>query len=445
MKDIDVCIDGLKEEIISSIQSSIAIKSVEEKPKVGMPFGEGVDRALRQILKLGEDLGFRTKYGDGYYGYVEMGEGEEMIGILGHIDVVPEGDPASWSFPPYGGEVHNGRIYGRGAIDDKGPTIAALYAMKIVRDSGYLLKKRIRLIIGANEETRWECIDEYKEQEEAPSCGFTPDADYPLIFAEKGLLQFNLEHQKGGVVTVFGGNAYNSVPDLCRYHESDWKEIARVLDELGFDYKITDQGITILGKACHSSTAWKGINAISRLCMALTEGGNSSEAIRFVAEKIGEDCYGEKIVGDCEDQSSGKLTMNIGKIDINHDRQTIYLDVRYPVTKKKEDIIHAIKAAAEPYGLVYEEKHFIPPLYVPRDHSMVKLLRKVYEEETGLDSTPLSIGGATYARAFENFVAFGPLFPGKEEVAHEKDEYIEIDDLMKTIRMYAKVIAELAK
>ncbi|MBB6218691.1 putative dipeptidase [Anaerosolibacter carboniphilus] len=445
MQEIDKKIDELKDEMIESIQSLVRIKSVEDSPVEGMPFGEGVDQALRHTLEIAENMGFRVKYGNGYYGYAEIGEGEEMIGILGHVDVVPEGDLKRWCYPPYGGEIHEGRIFGRGAVDDKGPVIAALYAMKAVQELSYPIRKRVRLIVGVNEETRWECIKKYKELEETPSCGFTPDSDYPLIFAEKGLLQFQLVCNKARRVFVSGGNAYNSVPDHCTYNFQNNPRVIKVLEELHFDYERDGENVTVLGKGAHSAKAFLGKNAIARLCIALKQAEIETEAIDFIAEMVGEDCYAQKIVGNCEDEPSGKLTFNVAKIDLNDEQQVIGVDIRFPVTKRKEEIIKMIQAAAEKYDLVYQEIDYLPPLYVPNEHKLVQQLRKVFEDETGLDSTPIAAGGATYARAFENFVAFGPTFPGGEKLAHQADEYIEIDTLVKSLKMYTKAIAELAK
>ncbi len=445
MQGIDQKIDELKDEMIQKIQELVRIKSVEDNPVEGMPFGEGVDHALRYTLKIAEDMGFRVKYGNGYYGYAEMGEGEEMIGVLGHVDVVPEGDPKTWQYPPYGAEIHEGKIFGRGTVDDKAPTIAALYAMKAIQELGLPIHKRIRLIVGVNEETRWECIHKYKEQEETPSCGFTPDSDYPLIFAEKGLLQFQLICNKARRVLVSGGNAYNSVPDHCTYNFQNNPRVIKVLEELHFDYERDGENVTVLGKGAHSAKAFLGKNAIIRLCMALKQAGIETEAINFISEMVGEDCYGQKIVGNCEDEPSGKLTFNVAKIDLNEEQQVIGVDVRFPVTKRKEEIVQMVQAAAEKYDLVYQEVDYLAPLYVPNEHRLIQELRKVYEEETGADSTPIASGGATYARAFENFVAFGPTFPGGEKMAHQADEYIEIDTLVKSLRMYIKAIAELAK
>lgn len=183
-------IESLKNDIISSTCELIKIPSVlSHSDTSSMPFGENCNRALEYVLDLGKNLGFRTKNIDGYCGYIEFGEGKEMLGIIGHLDVVPEGE--NWTYPPFDAHIFNNKIYGRGAIDDKGPVIASLYAMKAVIDT-CKVNKRVRLILGLNEENDWKCIEHYKKCEEPPTFGFSPDADFPCIYAEKALLNVYL-------------------------------------------------------------------------------------------------------------------------------------------------------------------------------------------------------------------------------------------------------------
>ena len=174
-------IENYKNEIIKTTQELIQIPSTHSNSDdPSKPFGENINKSLEYMLNLGNKLGFRTKNIDGYCGYIEFGEGNELIGIIGHLDVVPEGD--NWIFPPFSGTISDNKIFGRGAIDDKGPVVSSLYAMKIVKDN-YKINKRVRLILGLNEERDWQCINYYKEHEELPTIGFSPDADFPCIYA----------------------------------------------------------------------------------------------------------------------------------------------------------------------------------------------------------------------------------------------------------------------
>ncbi|HHY13423.1 MAG TPA: Sapep family Mn(2+)-dependent dipeptidase, partial [Thermoanaerobacterales bacterium] len=185
MSFLEKQIERYRNDIIKSVQEQIKIKSVKGESKPGMPFGEGPREALEHALKLSEELGFKTKNVDGYAGHAEYGEGDDIVGVLVHLDVVPEG--TGWVHPPYGGEIHDGKIYGRGTIDNKGPAIAALYALKALKDSGVNMKRRVRIIFGTDEESGWEDMDYYMENEENPMCGFSPDALFPIINSEKGI------------------------------------------------------------------------------------------------------------------------------------------------------------------------------------------------------------------------------------------------------------------
>ncbi len=437
-------VSSIKDELINSIIESVKIPSVIGESSKEYPFGENIDKALRHTLALCESLGFKTVYKDGYYGYAEIGEGKELIGILGHLDVVPEGELDSWKFAPYEGVIDDNKIYGRGTQDDKGPTIAALYAVKSLMDLGVEFNKRVRFIFGTDEENLWRCINKYAEnKEEIPNYGFTPDSKFPMINAEKGLIQVLLKGKGSEDLDLKLGNAFNSVPDKAMYCGRHSEELIKELDKLNFEYIVEDDKICVLGKSVHSAASDTGINAIARLCIALNNIGVKNDAVRFIADVVGEDANANNIVKNCEDEVSGKLTFNIGKLSINKDESEISIDSRIPVTYKKEDLTTNLIKIAKEYNLDYEEYDYLASIYVPADNFLVKTLQKVFEEETNLDGTPLSSGGATYARALDNCVAFGSVFPGKPKVEHQANEYIDIDDLMKATEIYALSVYEL--
>ncbi|ABR47582.1 dipeptidase, putative [Alkaliphilus metalliredigens QYMF] len=448
MKTLKEIATQLEKDLVDSIQSLVKIESVEGEAQQGKPFGSAVDEALRYTLSLGEELGFRTFYGEGYYGYIEMGQGDELVGILAHLDVVPVENPDQWSHPVFEGEIHEGKLYGRGAVDDKGPLLAALYAMKAVAEASIPLHKRVRLILGTNEETKWQGIVRYLQQEEVPSIAFTPDSDYPLINAEKGLLQVKLSPNTPDPPPPFkltGGGTLNSVPDYCTYEGEDIDSLTELATSLGYTHKALERNFSISGKSAHSAKAWLGENAISRMAILLTKAKFTSPLIAFIAEQLGEDVYATTLFGSYEDEVSGKITLNPAGITINQEEESLSVDIRYPVTKTKEDVLAILEKALSSYEIQLEVLDHLPSLHVPLDHPLVKTLRQIFEEETGLDSTPLSTGGATYARALDNCVAFGPLFPGKTKMAHQTDEYVDLDDLMKSLYMYARAIASLAE
>ena len=463
-------IDSMKEDIIKTTQELIRFKSVETAPEAGAPFGRTMRECLDRALELCESLGFRTKNVDGYAGHAEYGEGEEIIGILVHLDVVPEG--TDWSVDPYGGQVIDGKLFGRGAIDDKGPAVAAMYALKAVKDAGDKFNKRVRIIFGCDEESgRWDCMKNYFKSEEMPSCGFSPDADFPIINSEKGITIFNLTKKFNQpdsptctgikVNYIKGGNRPNMVPDYCECQLEMQKDFTdRVQKTVDYMKEKQNAQLELMigdgkcivkshGISAHGSTPEKGINAISQMMAFLDTlplcAGEKADYVRFMASSIGMETDGASFGLYMEDEVSGKLVFNLGVIELNEETASAVINVRYPVTKTGEEVYDKIDKKAAEGGLSYEELAGKAPLYVPADNFLVQKLSAVYEKITGDKSTLISIGGGTYSRAIKNAVAFGPLFPGQPELAHQKDEYIGVEDLLKCTKIYAEAISELIK
>lgn len=431
-------------DMIESIKAAVRINSVmdENTATESMPFGKGVDEALRKTLEIAESLGFKTVYKDGYYGYAEVGEGEELIGILGHIDVVPIGDESKWKFPPFSATEEDGYIYGRGTQDDKGPTIAAMYAVKALLDAGVKFGKRVRFIIGGDEENLWRCIAKYTENgEEIPSMGFTPDSSFPVTNAEKSLVQFYLRGKGSKDLSLNISGALNAVPGVANYTGELADKLAEKLDELKFEYEKDGESITVIGKRVHAASADKGVNAIERLCKALYEIGVKDDVVRFVAELS--DSVGSKILPNCVDDVSGTLTLNLGELIINEKESKIGFDSRVPVKFTIEDLENAVKENAANYGLEFEEFDRLKSLYVPADSELIKTLVSVYEQETGLEGTPKSSGGATYAKALDNCVAFGAMFPFDEKTEHQENERVNIKNMIKATEIYALSVYRL--
>lgn len=431
-------------DMIESIKAAVRINSVmdEDTATESMPFGKGVDESLRKTLEIAESLGFKTVYKDGYYGYAEIGEGEELIGILGHIDVVPIGDESKWKFPPFSATEEDGYIYGRGTQDDKGPTIAAMYAVKALLDAGVKFEKRVRFIIGGDEENLWRCIAKYTENgEEIPSMGFTPDSSFPVTNAEKSLVQFYLRGKGSKDLSLNISGALNAVPGVANYTGKLADKLSEKLDELKFDYEKDGESITVIGKRVHAASADKGVNAIERLCKALYEIGVEDDVVRFVAELS--DSVGSKILPNCVDDVSGTLTLNLGELIINEKESKIGFDSRVPVKFTIEDLEDAVKEKAANYGLEFEEFDRLKSLYVPADSELIKTLVSVYEEETGLEGTPKSSGGATYAKALDNCVAFGAMFPFDEKTEHQENERVNIKNMIKATEIYALSVYRL--
>lgn len=419
-----------KQQFLDALCGLMAIESVAmTDPTPEMPYGSGPARALAYVLDLCGELGIRTVNRDGKTAWAEIGAGDEIVGILGHLDVVPVGE--GWTHDPKG-EVCGDRLYGRGAIDDKGPTLAALFAMKDVQDAGVPLKRRVRLIFGQSEETsRWDDMEWYKAHEELPVFGFTPDADFPALCGEKGILNFELSIplEQSGMLSIEGGEAMNMVPAQCAaaFSESDGPT-----------------AIATTGVSAHASTPEKGENAISAMMAALARRGVKSPLVDFYQAHIGFDLHGERLGCAFSDGESGPLTLNVGLARTEEDRVVLSLDIRNPVTFTCRQVQSALETACAPYGIAVNCVKDMQPIYMDKNGKVIQAMMEVYRTVTGDDSQPKVIGGGTYARAMPGIVAFGPMQPGRECTEHEKDEYILLDDLFQAQEIYRRTIEVLA-
>ncbi len=461
-------IENYKNEIIENTCNLIKIPSVYEKTNNQQkPFGENCNKALEFMLNLGRKMGFKTKNIDGYCGYIECGEGEELIGIIGHLDVVPAGE--GWKYEPFSATISNDRIYGRGAIDDKGPVISSLYAMKAVTNSTKL-NKRVRLILGLNEENDWKCINYYKQHEELPSISFSPDADFPCIYAEKGILTIYLKEEyakyKDNAIVIktidCNNNAINVVPKLCTVvlkvdsnkiqNNKFINDIREIIKEKNYKIEVeqiySDEiKLTSYGISAHAAHPDLGVNAISRLIDVLYKIFNkyniNIEIFEFFEKFVGIQYNGENLKIDYEDES-GILTLNVGTLDFNEDNIQIGMNIRVPVNTKILDIENKfIEVVNQFNNIKCEVRGKKEPLYIPKDNYLVTTLNNIFNRVTNMNEKPIAIGGATYARAFENCISFGANLPNQQDMCHQVDEFITIDNLIIASKVYAQAIYEL--
>lgn len=453
MNTVSKRLDAMETELVEALRRLLVIRSVENPGEGGTPFGIGVQRCLEEALQIGKELGFETVNMDNVAGWCEYGSGEEMIAVLGHLDVVPEGE--GWEYPPYGAQVVGDRIIGRGAIDDKGPVTAALFALKAIKDAGIPLKRRIRILFGTNEETGSRDMKYYLEHGgEIPAAGFTPDGEYPLINGEKGILNETYERamaQSGAfrLVKLEGGIAANVTPDFAAaeitgpdgYEFPEAEKILVLRTENG--WRIEAKGVS-----AHGSCPEKGENAIGRLAIYLNRlpfEKDAAEVFSFLAEKIGMDCFGSKLGIDFADEISGRLSFNLGVVSGDAGKVSVKLNYRYPVTFEKTDCQPKVQKAFEEAGWERTEQVHMEKLYVPEEAPLVQSLLKAYRGATGDMSAPKAIGGGTYAKEIPNILAFGPMFPGDEMTEHKPNEYITVGRLMENAKIIAGAMIELAQ
>ncbi len=461
-------VEKRREDLLKDTQRFLQIKSVLTSNGTDeAPFGDGIKQALEFAIEKCKSFGMDTKNLDGYAGHAEIGQGKELIGILCHVDVVPEGD--GWTTPPYAADIRDGKIFARGAIDDKGPTMGAIYAVKILKELDLKLNKRVRIIFGTDEESSWRGMTHYFNHEEMPSFGFAPDADFPIIISEKGIVNLSISKKssnldrgtnKAIVESFKAGNRVNMVPDFAMAKLSADKGLLENINDAftsflsqydqGGEAELEGNSLTLKlhGISVHGMEPFKGKNAgleLNHFLLSLTRFLHIEDWMEWVDKYLYHDFYGEKLGVKYQDEASGDLTINAGVLHFSDDEMTLKLNIRYPVTTPYDHMMEGLKNEAATIGLDIHDINNSKPHHVDKDHFLVRTLKNVYEEQTGEEATLLSIGGGTYARALETGVAFGPLFPGKLETAHQKDEHIDIEDLLKATAIYVQAIYELAK
>lgn len=459
--------------MLDDLKEIIAIDSVYSEPRENAPFGEKPRKALDWFLDKCASYGFKTGELDGYCGWAEIGEGDELVGILCHLDVVPAGD--DWTTPPFEMTIDGGKIYGRGVTDDKGPLVACVHALKDIKESGFPLTRRFRIIVGCNEENGSACMKHYAKHGEIPVVSIVPDADFPIINSEKGILHYLLkipadDFIKENIIALEGGVKDNVVPDkatlkikkngpLYKYLSSlsplneqllRTSPIVEALltdgNELN-DFSISDEESALIigakGVAGHAMEPEKGDNAVWKIFCFLNSLKDKfpSVAVETVYEYLCTLMSCEKLGFGCFDEESGDTTCNLGLIRLEGDKLNIDLNIRLPISCKKDDVSGLIIQKMPPKSTL-KEILYSPNLFVEKDAPIVKTLLKVYAEQTGEKPYCVQSGGGTYAKELPNAVAFGPTFPETKTNIHNADECMPVVEFEKLFDVYrAAVIA----
>ena len=438
-----------KDLIIDKTKELLRIPSVltEFDPLSEFPFGEEINNSLHYMLDLAHSDGFVTKNVKNYAAHIEFGKGKEIIGVLCHLDVVPEGD--NWTNPPFSPIIKDGKIYARGSDDDKGPTMAAYFALRFLKELGIEPSKRIRIILGTDEETGWRGINEYFKTEEMPTVGFAPDASFPLIYAEKGIYTFDINGKvkDESLLTFNAGDRYNVVPDYadCTLSVDLKDEFKKYLSFNGFHGEVKKDKYIVHGKRAHAMQPNLGINAAFILADFLNE-HIDNEFTKFISKYLSFDHLGEKLKIEHNDSEMKEFTMNPAIFEYDNQEFRIGVNCRYPKGWNKEKSFTKINNAAKKHKFVYNKISDNPVHYVDKNDPLVKTLHAAYIKHTGDTETPLmTIGGGTYSRALTKAVAFGASMPGRKDVAHQVDEHVYIDDILKATAIYMDALFELTK
>lgn len=465
---IETWLQEHKEALIADISRLVRIRSVSDA-KNGTPeapFGTGCRAALDEMLKIGEEHGFRTKNYDNMVGSLclEEGEWENTIGFWGHLDVVPEG--ADWDFEPYNPIFKDGYLIGRGAGDNKGPTIGMLYVMQCLSELGVEMKHHLKLFVGCDEEKGMQDLIHYAETYPCPGMSMIADCGFPVCYGEKGILEGNIKADRKAskaIKNLQGGVASNMVADtavaVLDANFADAEKLMQIGEKENYFAERNGDEITITAKGISKHTAFPdgGVNAIRQLCVALCESGalpaEDVELLGFM-NHVNQDFCGTGLNVVFADEVSGPLTC-VGSMASMEDGHLIqHFNIRYSVTADSEQLVKNITESAAAFGWHLDTYVDNKPNYFPKEHPAVALLTNVYNEAVGLETAPYVMGGGTYARKLPRAFAYGmggiPGNPAPEGLfrpghggAHCPDEGLEIDRLLKGMAIYCKALIAL--
>ncbi len=444
-----------QDQMVKDLIDLIAIPSLKDESTVTkeQPFGFRCKEALDFMLNKAKADGFKVENVDGYAGVIQLGDNQKNFGLLGHLDVVPV-DASEWDSDPFKAIVRDGIIVGRGANDDKGPTIAAYYALKMIKDLGLKMHTNAQLICGVDEESGMECMKHFAKVHQLPDFGIVPDACFPVVFGEKGIINLTFKGPKVEGFSLNCGKRPNVVIGhshavVCQPLEATrFNDYLKYNNLIGNCYQDEEGSHYILeGKNCHGSTPQKGISAGLHMLAFVGVAHNYPQLISLV--NLLRDCFGSTLGIGHDGSHMSALTMNVGILDFNQNDSKVVLDIRYPNDLEGSDVINKVESALGSLNYELIEKSDSKPLFVDPNSDWIQTCLRVYREiSQDYNTPPLTMGGGTYARTLPNHVAYGAQFPKDvcpEWVGgpHEKNEGFPIESLVKASAIYAKLISEL--
>ena len=451
MLRFDELLNGYREEFLKDLDELLSIHSVS---------AEGAQvpaEALRWMLAKAESFGLKTKNINDIAGHAEYGEGEKLCGVLTHLDVVPV-NAKEWSCEPFALTRRDGRMYGRGVADDKGAALAALYCLRALKESG-VQGNRVRVIFGTSEEIGMEDMETYFEHEPIPDLSFTPDSEYGICRAEKGIMHLEISSEKANNTALMqfeAGSANNVVPDTAYaildcsdYEEHNLQRLADAAGPGAFDLRFTIDGLKVTshGKAAHACEPEKGVNAAAALAgiiCAVLGTDAVGDLCTFINYCIGMETNGLSMGIKMRDAVSGGLTVTLSRVHITEREAKAVLDIRYPVSFLEEVVLYQIKKVAAREGLNVRLIDGEKPLSLDESTPIVQVLKTAYTNVMGEEPEMYTTGGGTYARTLGGRgVAFGPTFPGDDTRIHNSDESIDEENFFRHFRICLEAMHEM--
>lgn len=459
-KKFNEWLEGNRESIIADIQSFARIRSVSraDLAQDGAPFGPECREMLNHALARAAEMGFETQDHEGYCGSAYLGDKNGCIGIVGHLDVVPEGD--KWVYPPYAATRVGNFLIGRGVSDNKSAVVLGLYLMKFFRESGVPLKHGVQVIMGCSEETGMQDLRYYMQHYPEPLISLIPDSGFPVNYAQKGSMSGRMHIAPGTQITSFtGGEVSNMVPPHARA-QLNGITAAQAAPLFGDGFTVTDADgnalIVAHGIASHAAHPEGGKSAINMLSSALAASGllsgDSQKAMESIRDMTG-DYYGANAGIAAEDPDTGKTTMVCGVAKMTAGGEiSLSLDCRLSIATDREAVKASFTAYAQSLGFSVHRLETTPPVYMPKDDPRVTALTDLYAEITGTRLEPYTMGGGTYSRELTRSLTFGPGFPDLDEYpdlpenhggAHGPDEFMHIPSFFRAFEIYVCAVKAL--
>lgn len=431
MKEIFTLKEEVWDEYLIALKNLLMIPSVEGIPEKNAPFGLEPKKALEYIVSLAKTYGLESFIINDSVAVVEWGTGNEYVAALGHVDVVAAG--TGWNYEPYDLTEANGKFYGRGILDNKGPILSCLFALIQLKQLGIEPNQKIRILFGSNEETGMKDVEKYLEKEKPPLYGFTPDCKYPVVYGERGIVDFTIDTSFApdiieDIFDIQGDFTKSSVPDECEMILASGEKVKAI------------------GKRSPSNAPELGENAITLLSGELREHKSLNIDLQkyfsWIFTSLHEKHYGDGLDIAFVDEDSGKLILTPYSLIKEEDSLQLSISIRFPISVTTETILARINENL-PNNSVININRELPSHIFDKEHPIVRALSDVYQAVTGLDATPVTTTGATYARKMPNIFAFGPSFPGQKGIAHNSDEYMDVSDLRKNFEIYLNAIYQL--
>jgi len=440
----------LTDDMVQDLADLVQVDSQLGEAKPGMPFGKGPAEVLARALAIAERMGLETKNLDNYCGYAQIGSGKDIVGLVAHLDVVPPGE--GWNTDPFCLTNIGGMLYGRGVSDDKGAAVASLYTLMLLKESGIPLNKRVRVILGCNEETGSKCMEHYNQVEEPVTAGFTPDGEFPGIHGEKGMMKMTAYSKHTKIRSMNGGFVSNAVCSRCTAvvdaKDVDVEALKAALGRTKLNsFQVTEENgeVTIYaeGVAAHASLPLLGVNAAGCIMQALEAAGMQDDFVTYYNTHIGTDCDGAGYGIKLKDEYGG-LTLNNGIVKTEDGRISCTIDIRVPVTFTPNQMRELVSPYLEDDKGVTVIDHISESLFYPPDSPLVTALYNAYVQVTGdTETRPMVIGGGTYAKSIPGIIAFGCKFPGFEDHIHDANEQLLITDLQRQVEIYIQAVKNL--